>query len=434
MRRSAPEPLLPNDLVRFAGCAALPMSKLPLLLISLALSLSGLGGLSQAQDFEIRGERLSGKVRVASGAATLRVLRGEAKEVEGLEARAQSLPGGGIRLSYEVEEKTQALKGMLAWLRKPRFNRAAWEPKVRVVSADLLPNASGALQGVVDGEAQTWTRRVPAQDTWTVLAIPGLSTNSWNKIGIPYLDENLRALRARGLRARRVDIKTEDGVLKNAAFIAAEVRAEAALGRRVVLLAHSKGGTDVTAAIALDPGIRRHVVGVIAIQPVYGGSYVADLVSKQKVLRGSMALVFEKVFKGQREAVIDLSHEQRAAFVAAHPYPADEIPTVVIRSTFNRKVSKSALYPTQKYIAARHKLESDGLVTLADQAIPGAAKTIFLADLDHFEPGVRLESPHKPIDVTNLGLDALQEVLAQRRASQPTRGASDPAVGRPLGR
>ncbi|MBL4848632.1 MAG: hypothetical protein JKY65_24180 [Planctomycetes bacterium] len=406
------------------------MSHLAPLPIALALSLA-LGGLALGQDFELRGEQLSGRVRVADGLAKFSVLRGSAKEVRDYETKAEPLPGGGVRLTFSVSAKTPALQGMLAWLRKPRFNRQAWKPKVRVVIADMLPTAPGVLQGSVDGEDQTWTLRIRAQDSWTVLVIPGLSTNSWNKIGIPYLDENLRALRARGLRARRLEIKTEDGVLKNAAYIAGEVRAEAKLGRRVVLLAHSKGGTDVTAAIALYADIRKHVVGVIAIQPVYNGSYVADLVAKQKVLRGSMAFVFEKVFKGQRDAVIDLTHEKRAAFVAAHPYPAATIPTIVIRSTFNRRLSKSALYATQKYIKARHELESDGLVTLADQTIPGAAQTISLADLDHFEPGVRLESPHRPIDVTNVGLDALQAALARRRpaASQPQA-----QIGLPLGR
>lgn len=399
-------------------------SLLPLLLLGFGATLAG------AQDYELRGERLSGRVRIEDGRAKFTLLRGKAKESQRLETAAESLPGGGVRISYEVEVKTKVLQGMVAWFKRPRLNREAWKPTTRSVVADLLPTGEGgALAGEVDGERQVWTPRVRAQDDWTVLAIPGLSTNNWNKVGIPYLDENLRAAKARGLRGRRVAIKTEDGVRKNAAVIKAEIEKEAAAGRKVVFMAHSKGGTDVTAALALYPELRRHVVGVIAIQPVYGGSYVADLVAEQKVLRGSMALVFEKVFKGQREAVIDLTHEERAAFVAAHPYPADQIPTVVIRSTFDRKLSKSTLWSPQKYIEHRHQLASDGLVTLADQAIPGAARTIFLDDLDHFEPGVRLESPHKPIDVTNKGLDALQAVLAERGAGEPT-----PTVGKPLGR
>lgn len=413
-----------------------PFHSRPLLLAALFSLALGVG-LAQAQDFEIRGEGLSGRARIAKGQANLGFIVGKAKKPQTMKAAASALPGGGVRLTYQVSVQVPVFKGMVAWFKRPGFNRKAWKPISQTRVADLLPTGTGsALAGEIDGTLQTWTPRIKAQDRWMVLAIPGLSTNNWNKVGIPYLDENLRALKARGLKGRRVEIKTEDGVRKNAAVIADEIRAEAAQGRKVVFLAHSKGGTDVTAALALYPELRQHVVGVIAIQPVYGGSYVADLVNEKKILRGSMALVFEKVFKGQREAVIDLTHESRAAFTAAHPYPADLIPTVVIRSTFSRKLSKSALWSPQKYIAARHKLASDGLVTMADQAIPGAAKTIFFDDLDHFEPGVRLESPHKPIDVTNAGLDALQAVLAARGTPQVKPAASQvkPGVGLPLGR
>jgi len=420
-------PLLSRVLMKHL---APPLAPQAFLSAFLALALGAT--LAQAQDFEVRGDGLSGRVRVEQGRAKFTLLRDKAKETQFRETAAESLPGGGVRIRYEVEVKTKVFQGMVAWFKRPRLNRQAWKPSKRKVVAELLPTGKGgALAGEVDGEGQVWTPRIKAQDEWTVLAIPGLSTNNWNKVGIPYLDENLRALKARGLRGRRVEIKTEDGVLKNAAVIKAEIEAEAAAGRKVVFMAHSKGGTDVTAALALYPAVRRHVVGVIAIQPVYGGSYVADLVSEKKVLRGSMALVFEKVFKGQRDAVIDLTHEKRAAFVALHPYPADLIPTVVITSTFDRKLSKSPLWAPQKYIRSTQDLASDGLVTLADQAIPGAARTIFLDDLDHFEPGVRLESPHRPIDVTNAGLDALQAVLAKRR---PQVKPTPPGVGKALGR
>lgn len=393
-----------------------------------------------AEEFAIRGPRLSGRAVVAGDRAELTLIgdslgdKSEAAHTQA--AQVERLADGGLRLSYSVVEQTRFLKGFTGWLRHPGFNRSAWAPSTRLVVADLRPLRSGALRGTVDGVEQIWTQRSAEEADWTVLVVPGLSTNSWNKVGIPYLDENLRALEARGLSARRVAIKTEDGVAKNALFLAEEIRREAAAGKRVVLMAHSKGGTDVTAALALYPDLRPSVVGVIAIQPVYGGSFVADLVAENKVLRGPMALVFEGVFKGQREAVIDLTHESRAAFVAAHPYPADEIPTVVIRSSFERTLSKSSLWPSENYITARHKVDNDGLVSVADQRIPGAARELFLADLDHFEPGVRLESPHAPIEVTTRGIDALLSVLRERAAAAaaPAGAAPSAGPGRALGR
>ncbi|MGE0706503.1 MAG: hypothetical protein AB7N76_15635 [Planctomycetota bacterium] len=393
-------------------------------LLGLLLLLSG--SLASAQDFQVSGKELAGKARVADGQATLDLVRGKADQASSLSAKAEWRPDGSLRLSWEVLVDQGFGRGLATWLRHPGFSLEAWRPVTKTETAVLRRGPGGVLQGEVGGAAQTW---IPAPDTsrWIVLVIPGLSTNNWNEVGIPYLDENQRALRARGLEARRLAIKTEDGVLKNAEFIAREVRAEAARGRQVVLLAHSKGGTDTTAALALYPDLRDKVLGVIAIQPVFGGSYVADLVGSSKALTGTVAVVFEKVFKGQRDAVLDLTHERRAAFVAEHPYPAAAVPTVVIRSSFDRKLSKSTIYPTQKYTKLRFHEPNDGMVALKDQVIPGAVETVTLEDLDHFEPGVRLESEHKPTDVTNVGLDALLRALAARPAP---RAAAAVAPGR----
>jgi hypothetical protein len=61
----------------------------------------------------------------------------------------------------------------------------------------------------------------------------------------------------------------------------------------------------------------------------------------------------------------------------------------------------------QKYITAKYKLPNDGMVLFKDQAIPGAAATIDLEDMDHFEPGLRNESKNTPLIVTTKSLLAL---------------------------
>jgi hypothetical protein len=380
---------------------------------ALVLLLTSLAG---AQDYQITGPELTGRAHVEKGKAHIRVALG--KDMTKFKVKAVNAAfkaDGSLELSWDVVVKPGVRKGLATWIKSPGWSLDAWNAQTVTKRTTLRPRG-GSLVGDVAGYQQTWTRTPASAKNWTVLVIPGLSTNNWNKVGIPYLDENIRTLKARGLRARRVKIKTEDGVAKNAAFIAEQVRVEARAGRRCVIMAHSKGATDTTAAIALHPEIIPHVVGVIAIQPVYGGSYVADLVGSSRALTASMALVFEKVFKGQRSAVLDLTHSARSAFVAKHPYPATRVPTVVIRSTFDRKMSLSVLYAPQKYTKWRHKKASDGMVALADQSIPGAAKTVTLKDLDHFEPGVRLESDHKPNGLTNRAMDALLRVLGTRQA------------------
>ena len=275
----------------------------------------------------------------------------------------------------------------------------------------LKADGHGGYAGTLKGRAQTWTPIPVPASSIAALAVPGLSTNLWNKIGIRYLDENLAALQALGFQARRLAIKTEDSVATNAAFIAAEIRKEAQAGRRVILVAHSKGGSDTTAALALNPDLTKAVAGVVLIQPVYGGSPVAQLVEKHRLLEKAVQAIFEGVFKGQKEAVLDISFDARKVFVGQHPYPAAQIPTVVVRSSFQRKLSKSVLWANQKIISYELKQPNDGMVIVRDQAVPGAIKTIDLDDMDHFEPGLRNESKHTPLEVTVRGVLALAPAI-----------------------
>lgn len=270
----------------------------------------------------------------------------------------------------------------------------------------LTPGAKGVLSGKLGGGTQTWTP-APSTKGVVILVVPGLSTNGWNKVGIPYLDENLAALQAFGYSARRLAIKTEDGVAKNAEFIDGQIKSEAAKGNKVILFAHSKGAVDSTAAIALDPALVPLVHGLIAIQPVWGGSPMAEMVKSSKLLDAAVKLVIEQVFKGQNDAVLDLDFQRRHDFVAKNVYPVAKVPTVVVRSTFNRSVSKSPLWANQKYITAKYKKPNDGMVMIADQQIPGAAATIDLENMDHFEPGLRNESKNTPLIVTSQALLAL---------------------------
>lgn len=376
--------------------------------------------------YGVAGPDLAGRARVEPLAGepgrvhvTLEARRfGKHAEALALSGEGTRLADGGVEWSYVVEERPGFARGLVRWLRDPFGGGAAWKPTQERVTVRMRADGAGVLRGEVGGAPQRWTPQDATLTELVVLAIPGLSTNNWNRVGIPYLDENLGALAARGIEGRRLEISTESSVATNAAFIAREIRREADRGKRVILLAHSKGATDATAALALEPALVAHVAGVIAIQPVYAGSPVADWVTGSAALSATVKVVFEKAFGGEGAAVTDLTHAARAAFVAAHPYPAGRVPTVVLRSTFDRKLgSRSVLWLNQKVLERRLGQATDGMVTLADQAIPGAVVTIDLEDLDHFEPGVRGESPHAPAEITNRALEALLPFLGPTRAA-----------------
>lgn len=346
---------------------------------------------------------------------SLRRFSKDGSQTRRLEGRVVERGPGGLRFSYEKRVPNPGLADRLAfWRTAPT--------KVEQVEVRLTKDAAGALAGTVEGLPQRWVAQ-PDASGLVVLVVPGLSTNLWNQYGVPYLDENLATLRARGFEARRLEINTEASIAENAAHIAKDVRTEVARGKKVVLLAHSKGGADTVTALS-DPANRDllpHVAAFLAIQPVYAGSPIADLVGSSCLIQGTVDQFFERALPainretdtGSRDAVQDLRSERRQALLRERPFPVDRVPTIVLRGHFSgrpmwrpRHVLRKPLWVFQKFLERQKGIASDGMVALEWQRIPGAKAELTLDDIDHFEPGFRGESPYPPCDVTNRLLDA----------------------------
>jgi len=399
--------------------------------------------LAAAEDLVVSGDDVAGSVAIEGARLTLELtrFRHRSSSRQTIEGEVIARDSGGLRWSYTVREVERL--GLVHPL-LPTVRPTIAEREVEVDMA--YDRERDAWTGEVAGLPQTWSRQA-APDDLVVLVVPGLSTNLWNQYGVPYLDENLATIRARGLEARRLAINTEAAVATNAAGIAAEVRREVARGKRVVLVAHSKGGADAITALT-DPANRDllpRVAAFAAIQPVYAGSPIADLVGSSSLIQGSVDAFFERVLpavnrvddEGEREAVRDLRSETRQALLARHPFVVDGeplVPTVVVRGSFSgrplfrfRHVLRKPLFVFQDYLQRFQGVESDGMVALEWQRIPGAAAEVTLDDIDHFEPGFRGESPHTPAKITHLILDrVLPLVAADAVRAVPLRPGTPP--------
>jgi predicted alpha/beta hydrolase family esterase len=384
------------------------------LLVALALP-------ATAQEFGISGHDVAGRASIGSttfraDVTTFSKDGGKARTIEG---RVVARSATGLTLEHVEVTQERGFVDVLLF-RDGEVTRRT----VRTV----LAAKDGGFEGALGGASFRLVPQSHLQAGTTILVVPGLSTNLWNQYGVPYLDENLQALKARGFEARRLAINTEESVAKNAADIAREVRAEIARGKKVLLVAHSKGGADTITALS-DPANRDllpHVRGLMAIQPVYGGSPIADVVGTNCIIQATADQFFERVLpkvnrvddEGSRDAVRDLRSATRQALLRQHPYPVDRVPTVVVRSSFSdrsifkkRHVLRKPLWVFQNFLLKTKGIHSDGMVSLEWQRVPGAKKEITLTDLDHFEPGFRGESPHSPCAITNQLIDAMAGVL-----------------------
>ena len=387
------------------------------LALSLFASLA-LGAAAQDATYSVQGDDVAGRA----------TLQGDRLQVEATRFSKRARKGEPFQLSARVTRRDARGLG-LSWSRQSGFLGAMFGDGQEQVTAELASAGAGWAGELEGAQVRLVPEQAPLKDL-VVLVVPGLSTNLWNQYGVPYLDENLAVLKARGFEARRLAINTEEAVAVNAVVIADEVRGEIARGKRVLLIAHSKGGADTITALSnpANLDLLDHVVGLIAIQPVYAGSPVADEVGKSGLVQGLADKAFECIFpllnreddRGSGLAVRDLRSEARRALLELYPYPADRIPTVVIRGHFSgrapvkfgRHVLCQPLVGLQVFLEKRRGLQSDGMVSLANQSIPGAVAEHTYADLDHFEPGFRNESPHTPAAITGKALDLMLPRLA----------------------
>ena len=315
-----------------------------------------------------------------------RLISGDLKSTFGAAELEQ--PSLAAWLDATAEDAKQALEkrlqldsvGMIGWL--------SWNsPPTTDVTAQFR---------TFHGAARNGDSPLPANaNSFVYLFVPGLFTERYPG----YLGDNLRRLEQRGLDARRVDVDTDASVNVNAKGVRLAVEAAATSGKQVVILGHSKGGVDVSAALSLYPELKVHTRAVVMMQAPIGGTPIATDVLSSERLRPIVDRLIVGLFKGDPRSLADLSYGARHAFLKDHPYPTD-IPTVSLATSSKAPMSLTAA--AAAYLLNRYDEPSDGLVLVKDAIVPGS-RVILLDDLDHAGPAMRgLLGPSKyhPADLT----------------------------------
>jgi len=227
------------------------------------------------------------------------------------------------------------------------------------------------------------------------LTVDGLTGENWPG----YMEANREGLRDRGLDVREIKVDTEASTLTNAETIRKAIESVQAEGKQVVLIGHSKGGVDISAALALHPELKDSVRAVVTMQSPYGGAPLAtDLLSDPLTKAGVDALA-KYIFNGDPNTVRDLTYAYRQKFIQEHPYPTD-IPTVSLGTSSDSQLS--LVSAPANYTKLRYGEKTDGLVSPKDARIPGS-NTVTLPDLDHVNstmPNVPQLSRWDPGDLT----------------------------------
>jgi hypothetical protein len=185
---------------------------------------------------------------------------------------------------------------------------------------------------------------------------------------------------------------TEARVFENAAVVRDAIVQSFRNGRRrVVVIAHSKGGLEASAALSIygqesygGVALRDMVRLLVTLQSPYGGSPIAtDIVACPKV-EALVTALSKVIHNADERAVRELTYHARQAFTQQHPHPED-FPTISVTS-HRTPDGASVLTPTIRYMLEEYGLPSDGLVAQVDGALPGSLE-VRIPDLDHNDMG-----------------------------------------------
>ena len=139
----------------------------------------------------------------------------------------------------------------------------------------------------------------------------------------------------------------------------------------------------------------------MTVQAPHSGSAIAHDLANTDLQLSVAVSALERLLRGSRHAVLDLSYDNRQAFLEQHPYPSDAVPTLCVASCEKRP--SSLLKPTIDYLALRYGEWSDGCVCQADATLPGC-RAVFIEDMDHFGPAWRSLPATDPYDPARLWL------------------------------
>ncbi|KAG0602627.1 hypothetical protein M758_10G028400 [Ceratodon purpureus] len=249
------------------------------------------------------------------------------------------------------------------------------------------------------------------------LLVPGLFCNSYPT----YFREILAYFKDIGLECEFAHINTEGAVKSNATAVKDIIAAQyEQFGKKVVLLGHSKGGTDAAAACAMYwTELKDKVRGLIMLQSPYGGTPLAADLLKEGQFGALNSIFLGKLASfsnpdGTVDAVKDLTYKNRRAFLEEYPLPSD-VPTLCFHSNFppdsitrfKKYMLKENLVAHSNFLSGRVELplemmlgkqlalmsryilsrypgvESDGMVTRKDAEVPGSVVVKFREELAH---------------------------------------------------
>lgn len=290
----------------------------------------------------------------------------------------------------------------------------------RIPGKDVTPEFDGRYIRAADKTlaAREKARLVGCQ----IILVPGIVTSLYLQLGnfikdtldkkdiLDYLREAQEAIWELGQLGeqpllKKDEFNTQQTIAVNAERIVREVRKQAAKGKRVILISHSKGGNDVLAALLLlqRSGELSRVGGWISLQGAFEGTPIADEIMQSDTLRRAAQLALEQL-GGTIDSLRDMTTEAGVPFLLQNQDAirklSRSLPILSFASWKEKPADAQVLHPDTVLMPTRdlmtkRGLLNDGLVPTRSAILPYSLQVV-KGGIDHAEPSMTNQPPVAP--------------------------------------
>lgn len=279
--------------------------------------------------------------------------------------------------------------------------QAVGAPYVRDARADFAELFCGVLAtyaewpscgDVIEGARPPAVSIGPIPTGTSVLVVPGILSQCFERSGIAALSDAATILEAKNVHVRGISVSGLGSSTTNASQIRDFLQKNPG---RHILVGYSKGIADIMEAVAMFPEIRPSIRAVVSLAGAVYGSRLPDLLEGdflsglQETLRSSGMGDCEV-----RDAGGVQSLTRAARYSAALSYPAQALPSYSVAAVAPRNKTSKVLQPLWDRLEA-YSLDHDSQVIAEESVVPGST---YLATLiaDHWAVALPMGSLPEP--------------------------------------
>ena len=217
---------------------------------------------------------------------------------------------------------------------------------------------------------------------YRLLFIPGFLASCFTSIHT--FADVVAAARNAGFAVDELSAGGRDAIAVNARRLAEQIARLPPDGRRLIVIAHSKGAADVLEMIVQRPDLAARIHAVVGVAGAFGGSPLAD--SLAPFYRATFgAFPFAACAAGEGDPMADLEPARRRAWWAAHGQ-AIRVPMYSL-VTVPAPDRLSAMLLLPQALLAAHSRYNDGMLLAADQLAPNG-RLLGVVNADHVSAAI----------------------------------------------